>query len=526
MHEWPISEWLDNPILVKHIRSRLRPQALASGVAVVLILCLCIAWAGLRSALFQNGTAFGLYLCLQMVILVPMGGSQVGVAMAQAKSSGILDFHRVSPVTPSALVLGFFFGGAIREYVLFAVTLPFSLLCLAFGEPSFRGFVQLTMALVIIAWLTQGLALLNGLMTRSYRGSMGVMGLGGVFFLFLGAPLLFATSRASALVEMDIRLGFYGFSLPWLAVVVIVAAPILALMFLASRRKMESDLNHPLSKRQALLALCVIAFILVGICWRGEFGQARLLGRLNRDDLLVIDIILLYLMVVAALIVATMVTPNRAEYLKGLWRATKQGKKRLSLWHDLSLSRLFVAAACLVVLVAATVVGGQINEAQGPQYTHLGSFSLATATAVLVVGYLGLALQFFMLQFGRRGPTYFTLFVFFAWLLPLIAGAILASSSTVNRPGGASVLILNLSPVVGIGFLAIPSSDYAPSFVRGAQACAFTPAALFLFVFGSLLTMAQRGANREFRLSQSGLGIDTSTVVVPVVGDQARIQTL
>lgn len=522
MQDYIVREWLDNPILVKHIRSRLRPQPLASGVAVVLILCLCIAWAGVQSDLFQKGTAFGLYLCLQAVILVVMGGSQVGLATAGAKSSGILDFHRVSPVPSTALVLGFFFGAPIREYALFAVTLPFSVFCLAFGEPSFRGFVQLMIALVLIAWIVHGLALLNGLLVRSHRGTMGVMGLAGVFFLFLGVPLLFWASNASSLVEMDVRLRFYWLFLPWLAVVLIMAGPILFLLFLASRRKMESDLNHPLSKPQGLAALGLIGFVLEGVCWRGDFGQATIQAPVNRDNLLVINITLLYLMVVGGLILAAMVTPNRAEYLKGLWRASNQGRNRLSVWHDLSLNRIFTAAACLAILAIASIAGSHLDQTPGPQYAHPGSFSLATATAVLVVGYLGLALQFFLLQFGRRGTTYFTLFLFIVWLVPVMIGAILAAGPRGDSPESASLLILNLSPVVGIGFLAAPMAEFSRTVHLTAQACAFTPAALFLFVFGSLLTMAQRSANREFRLSQKGVNSDGLALVVPPLLDPAK----
>ncbi len=518
-----IHEMLDNPILVKHARSRLRPQALASGVAVVLILCLCIAWAGIQSSLFQNGGAFGFYLCLQAVILVVMGGSQAGVAVSQAKSSGILDFHRVSPVSSSALVLGFFFGAPIREYVLFAVTLPFSILCVAFGEPSFRGFIQIMIALILIAWLVHGLALLNGLLMRSFRGSMGILGAAGVFFLFLGAPLLFATSRASALVEMDARLGFYGLSLPWLAVVLIVSAPILALLFLASRRKMESDLNHPLSKPQALAAIVVIGAILMGVFWRGQIGQIGPSTSSDSDELLALKIALLYLMAVVGLIAATMVTPNRAEYLKGLWRARKHGVKKLSAWHDLSLNRVFLVAAGLAILVVASIAASQVDRSNGPRYANPGSFSLATAATVITVGYMGLALQFFLLQFGRRGTTYFVLFLFIVWLLPLLVGAILAAGPNGNAGESAAILSLNLSPIFGIGYLAAPSTNsISQSAQLMAQVFAFTPGALFLFVFGSLLSMAQRGANHAFRRSLGGAEADSRALVVPSLLDPAQ----
>src|ERR1700722_233867 len=152
--------WLDNPILVKHIRSRLRKQPLAAAMVVVFVFCICIAWAGIQLQSLASGGTFGLLLGLQSVILIVMGATQVGSAVGAARASGILDFHRVSPLTPTELTLGFFFGAPIREYVLFACTLSFVALFLAFGVPSVHSFIQLVIFMVAIAWVFHGLALL------------------------------------------------------------------------------------------------------------------------------------------------------------------------------------------------------------------------------------------------------------------------------------------------------------------------------------------------------------------------------
>ena len=87
-------------------------------------------------------------MAIQVVLLVIMGAAQVNASVNGAAHSGILDFHRVSPLTPTELTLGFFFGAPIREYALFAATLPFTVLCMAFGVPSFRGFLQLMIIIV------------------------------------------------------------------------------------------------------------------------------------------------------------------------------------------------------------------------------------------------------------------------------------------------------------------------------------------------------------------------------------------
>jgi hypothetical protein len=82
----PLADWLDNPVFVKHVRSRLRAQPLASSVVIVLVLCVCVTWGGFVLDGFRTGGAFGTFLALQTVILAIMGASQVGTS---AFSSGL-----------------------------------------------------------------------------------------------------------------------------------------------------------------------------------------------------------------------------------------------------------------------------------------------------------------------------------------------------------------------------------------------------------------------------------------------------
>ena len=184
MNREPLLAWLDNPIFIKHVRSRLRKQPLAASAVVVTVLCMCVAWAGYQLDWFVTGRAFEWLVVLQGVILIVMGASQVSAAVGGSRASGILDFHRVSPLTPTELTLGFFFGAPVREYILFACTLPFAALFLAFGVPSVHGFVELMVLLVAMAWLFHGLALLNALIRKGQRSARGAVGV-VVFFLLI-----------------------------------------------------------------------------------------------------------------------------------------------------------------------------------------------------------------------------------------------------------------------------------------------------------------------------------------------------
>ena len=186
-------------------------------------------------------------------------------------------------------------------------------------------------------------------------------------------------------------------------------AAVLYFIYLAARRKMGSERIHPLSKPQSIAALVTAAALLVGTIWR-------------REEYAVLEVVTLYLLVITAILLILMVTPNRAEYDKGLWRARKQGLAHLPWWDDLSLNRVFLVIACAIVLVTATFASSGAAEptASGSAPNSVsGSFPLAIAAGVLVVAYFGLAHQYFALRFGGRCKIYFTLFLFLAWIVPL-----------------------------------------------------------------------------------------------------------
>jgi hypothetical protein len=477
-----LAEWFDNPILVKHIRSRLRLQSLASSIVVVVVLCVCIAWGGFVLDSFTSGGAFGALFALQSVILAVMGTTQIGTSVGTARASGILDFHRVSPLSPTELVLGFFFGAPIREYVLFACTLPFSLLCLAFGTPDFRGLLQLMILLVSSSWLLHAFTLLNALILKKQAGSRGVVG-AVVLLGVMSSSVLPGFLQIAAVVESEPRLDFYGISLPWLAVVLLYQLPTLFFLFLASRRKMDSERFHPFSKIQAVAAMATLGLLMVGGVW----------SLTNFDSL---ALVVVYALVLVGILLTTTVTPTQAEYYKGLCRAHKLGKPRLSLWDDLALNRPFLAIACTVVLCTSTIAWNQLSRS-GPGGSDIvrQAYPLAIANGVIVMAYFGLALQFFLLRFGRRGPNYLSLFLFLVWVVPLIAGTIYILADWRGRGEGPAQVIYALSPVAGIAMTAGTAGTGGSDFLAVAGA-AITPSLFFAFLFNGLLTAARRRVQR------------------------------
>ncbi|WP_435008849.1 hypothetical protein P12x_000098 [Tundrisphaera lichenicola] len=475
--------WLDNPLLVKHARSRLRRMQVLPWVAVVMIIALCIVMTGYQYDGLRGGGTFGGLMGLQAIILAIVGAAQVGSSVGKARESGILDFHRASPMAPAAVALGFFFGAPIREYLLFAATLPFSLICVFTGRPSLYGAFQLMVPLVLAAWALHALALFNALAWKSTKsGTRGVVGL--VLFLMFGGGGMFAGfTNATMIVDESPTMNFFGLELPWLVVLALYILPAMGFLLIASTRKMASERAHPLSKPEAVACLSSLAFLLMGGLWSITVEFPWTLATL-------------YALILGAIVMVASITPSHDEFVKGVRRAAREGRKYPSAWEDRGLSRIALFCLCAVVLIAPTVVWRAVEEPsswvsqRGPV-----SYSLSIAIGVLVVAYFGLALQYFHLRWGKRAGIFMALFLFTAWLIPLLLGSIAAAS----RTGGPDTMawpaaLFSLSPIVGIT-LSSGIADYPGH--QAAQAAALIPALSFALLFNNLVTSARRRVVKE-----------------------------
>jgi hypothetical protein len=334
------------------------------------------------------------------------------------------------------------------------------------------------LVLLSTSWVLHGLSLLNALLLKKQAGARGVVGL-VIFLGFMTSSMFSGFGNLLSRLDQDPRLEFFGISLPWLVVVLLYQIPVLFFVFLAARRKMDSERLHPFSKPQGIAAMATLGVLLLGGIWR-------------LDDSDVLPTLTVYLLVILGIVLTVMVTPTQAEYYKGLWRALKQGQSRLSFWDDLALNRPFLAIICAIALVTATIAWNRLAAGSNIVPTTVRqSFPLAIANGVLVVAYFGLAHQFFLLRFGRRGGSFFALFLFLTWVVPLVIGTIILFSNFNNS--GPSQTIYALSPLAGVG---LATGIGEGSYLFWIQAAAITPSLLYAFVFNGLVTAARRRVAR------------------------------
>ncbi|MBM3458959.1 MAG: hypothetical protein FJX77_10565, partial [Armatimonadetes bacterium] len=264
--------FLDNPVLIKHIRSRLRRQHLMPPLIMALVIASTICWGSLALESGRRLTGLAFLLIVQSGILFVGGSSQVGLAVAQARTAGILDFHRISPQHPFSLAVGFILGGPILEWVLFAAMTPFALVLglVSRGEP--LGLLAIYLDTVVVALLYHTISMAAGLVGRApnRQNYLGVLFLLMVLYSFLGRWMSTAGSPgflttipvvSTALSDLNREALLFGIPVPVLLHSLLHQLFLLGVALLAATRKMRQEQAPFLSKRQALGAFVGVALL-------------------------------------------------------------------------------------------------------------------------------------------------------------------------------------------------------------------------------------------------------------------------
>jgi len=445
-----------NPLLIKHVRSRLRRQQLIPFIVVIVLICGCILWGVSVTQTFKDGAAFTCLLFVQGALLLLVGTSEVASAVAGAKHSGTLDFHRISPQSPVATAVGFILGAPIREWVLFLVTLPFALVAAFMGPPGVDGLIITILVLIPSALLFHTLAALGGAASARLRGA-GSWVTVLVIILHAGSPLqsgLFTiiptvTKLMNPKTDLPIRDSFFGLALPVAVLSLLHIIPVLVLLFLAAVRKMKSDFIPVYSKMQSVAFQGVIAGLALG----------DVVGLRVDDAPGLAGLITIYAMVLAAVLLSWGVTPDAGAFAKGVRRARKLGLPASPVWSDWAANWAPLGLFCGITIVAGLWAG--IPDA----VARLGGLTLTHLIAPLMVGVatvmcFGSAKQFFALRYRKAGMTYFGLFLFIAWIMPIIIGSLLEISrdTFVGKASHVPQIINALSPAVGIAFAGSPDT--------------------------------------------------------------------
>ena len=124
---WQLSK---NPILLRYLCSRMRWSGLSAALILTLVVTVftfVISYNGAvrfsyESSLNAYRAAFLPVFLIQVIIMMFLGTGSVASGITQEYEDGMVDYQRLTPMSPMAKIVGYLFGLPIREWFLFAVT--------------------------------------------------------------------------------------------------------------------------------------------------------------------------------------------------------------------------------------------------------------------------------------------------------------------------------------------------------------------------------------------------------------------
>lgn len=434
----------DNPILMRHVRSRLRAPQGTYLIIAVFLLAACLLWAGHSMGALNGWSIFLLYYVIQIFVLHFAGTTQVAASISQTNDSGILDFHRVAPLTPTATTMGFVLGAPIREYLVAVVFLPFALFCAIIGQPGLGGYLTSTVVLISTTLLFHSLAMTTGLAVAPGKTRGAAMSVALLLVMaYFTTPLVFEQqipipgmlTAGPALAEaVGVPGGpptFFGLALPVFVQSLIYQVPLTTFLMLAAVRRMRSAQAPMYSKTMAVAFLVTVSVLNLG----GTVGHRDV------DPELIIPI-MLYVNCMVSICVTLAITPSLGTYRNCVRRSRKHNMHRPPLWSDGSSNRAVVLAFASVTLAMVQIVKSTVAAKMDPRFWP------QVGTTLFVISYFGSATQFFSLKFPRRWKPVLSLFLFLFWLLPPLVGALVGATF---GDDDMAEIIASLSPLWGIG---------------------------------------------------------------------------
>ena len=463
----PLVEHLLNPLWVKSARARLRVKHVLSWGLVTITLTAFVCVGQYLTMVERNITTPDMVaraiipplIIIQGIILMLMGTGAVAAGVASEREEGIIDFHRMTPMTPTAKILGYLFGLPIREYFVFALTLPF--LAWAVWKSDFPllrlGHFYLVFFSSVLLYHMTGLVagmwskkprwasmIAQGLVVALYFVLPQLSHVGVTFFEFLTVRPTFyvmlaeEVQRAGPGVEAIARqtiaailryrdVGFFELVLHPTAFTLTVQTFLLLTMFISVHRKWRDEALLALPKGYALFAYAAVVTLVVGSLWpfvtSGGFLET-LISRMN--DIPPHNALYLMTMAAAAITCITgvllllIITPSRWIALNGIRRARKHGRHRPPLLSDAS------STTPLAIIMSVLATGGLAAlvlhaDRSGMFAIAMPPFLPAIAPLVLIVSALVLV-QGICERFNQR-VVFVTLFVM--WGIPVMVAIIL-----------------------------------------------------------------------------------------------------
>ncbi len=488
----PLPAWAiwANPIIRRYRRSRLRPQHLAVWLTLTLLVAGFLFFILRTVSLYRGGLSavdaerapLVPLLVLQSFILFVLGTGQVAGGMTAEADEGVLDYQRLTPLTPLAKVLGFLLGLPVREWLMFLVTLPFTFWSLWRGDVPAGTWLPLGGVIVSSALLYHLTGLVAGTVVKNRRWAF-LISIGTIFLLYTAVPqvarfgLVFFKYLtlspvlqealpnllpASAGMAVRVRnalapeVRFFGLHFSETVFTLLTQGALILTFLVMLWRRWRRAEAHLLGKLWAVGLFAWVQVLFLGNAlpliepgllfpsreirrrladsgngnWAPQLGEA--VGMIGLYGLVTLGLLVLLTLII---------TPTEDSQLRGLRRARKLGWARVPRFSDAGSAFPFVALMAATGAVGwAFFARGLIESSWFRDATTLPAHAGWTFGLVLLGA--GLAFHALLEGWGGRWAFFALLFV---GVVPVMVGSVLGSAS--NTLLKTSTWLAGMSPL-------------------------------------------------------------------------------
>lgn len=474
-----------NPIFCRYCRSRLRPKALAIALLIPLLIAGFISGMahsfGIRADLNSADAARAAIiplLVLQSVILFIFGTAMVSGGMTAERDEGVIDYQRLIPISPLTKIFGYLFGLPIREYLMFLITVPFTVWSLWVGQVKVTDWLPLYFVLFSSTLLYHFTGLVTGTVAKNRRwaflSSIGIVfslytiipqmaNFGLVFFKYLTIRPVFEESLSGLLPTTSgsvIRISqslvptvkFFGLNFSEAVFTIFSQLGfILTFISMLSRRWKKNE-SHLLGKIWGTGFFVWIQVLLLGnalpLIDPGTLFPSRGLTKFLRqssewdiapNEAVIISGIYGLFTMFLILVLGSIIAPTPETQIREWRRARKQGASRLAWAGDAAPSFCFITLMALTGAASWYIFTKALVESRwfpGHEVHFSVSFFFAAILFFVSVGSI--------LMIEWKGMRSFFLSILLLCIVPIMAGSVLSVASETMIP--FAIWIAGISP--------------------------------------------------------------------------------
>jgi hypothetical protein len=277
---------LDNPEIIRHLRTSFRyPRFLSFVIIFQLSLLSIYALIYFTMSLgssradfkFENycKVIYVTTMAIEYIFYFYVGTYLISNSLAQEKEKGTFDFIRLTIIEKKVIAVGKLLGAPIFLTFLLAITFPFVVASAIFAgiEPLHFLIVHFNLLIYSLLFHTLGLFCAVSMPRLSSANATAL----SMPLLITTTTLILSGRSSNPFYNLFSSLGstifqiydikFFGFPVPDFLLIGSVIFYMVIWFVIGLTRKLESETNHSLSKKQAVWFTAGIEFIIIGTLW-------------------------------------------------------------------------------------------------------------------------------------------------------------------------------------------------------------------------------------------------------------------